>query len=575
MNKSNAVFIMLFLFAAAPAGIALSEITVGDPSFEEQSLSEWGPGNGNSVEPPWVGVGGGWVAREGLYGLFNFPDGSICASTSNDAFYQDLSATYEDGVGYTLTAMGAARSAGTSQGALDAWQIALHNATTETELAATTGAFDLIDCTEGPEAWVEISVNYTATAADDGNPIRIYFGTGFAPNGSNNYRFILDDVHLAATTVTGVLISQSNEATLVSEAGISDSYTIALSSEPTANVTITAAPGDGEIDIGNGAGSAKTLVFTTSDWNTAQTVTVTAFDDTVYEGGPGGTPHITTINHSALQSGGGGEYDGISVSTVEVSVIDDELGCGDWGYLATDFNQDCYVDLADFAYFALHYLDDFYQLYYDPVCYWKFDDGSGTAAADSSGNGRVGALINFPGDNSQWVTGQINGALEFDRDDYVEVAGYKGVTGLTSRTVAAWINTDTTGEIVTWGTNSAGAKWIFRVQDTNGTAGAIRVEVNGGYIVGSTDVRDNDWHHVAAVLEDYGSRDVSEIKLYVDGVEEASYSAVLSEPVNTASGADVKIGVFSGSDRYFTGQIDDVRIYSRGLSGGEILELAN
>ena len=70
---------------------------------------------------------------------------------------------------------------------------------------------------------------------------------------------------------------------------------------------------------------------------------------------------------------------------------------------------------------------------------------------------------------------------------------------------------------------------------------------------------------------DYGSG----VKLYVDGVEETPYSFVSPEPINTAVGADVKIGVFIGHDRYFTGRIYDVRIYSRGLSAGEILELAN
>ena len=179
-----------------------AEIYVGDPSFEKQPLSG---GNYGPLEAPWVGAGGGWACIE-VYGFLNIPDGTVAATTSNAAIYQDLAATYEEGVTYILSAMAAARSAGTSSGAVDAWQIALHNATTETELAATTGAFDLIDCTVGPEAWQEISVTYTATAADAGNPIRIYFGTGSAPNGSNDYRFVLDDVHLVPEPTTMVLL---------------------------------------------------------------------------------------------------------------------------------------------------------------------------------------------------------------------------------------------------------------------------------------------------------------------------------------------------------------------------------
>ena len=154
-----------------------------------------------------------------------------------------------------------------------------------------------------------------------------------------------------------ITITEPGGSTEVLEGGVPDSYEIELSEEPSANVTITATPGDSEIDIGEGAGVPKTLTFTTSNWNTAQTITVNANNDTVYEGGPGGTPHITTISHSAQQTGGGGEYNGISISDVPVSVIDDELGCGDWGYEPADFNLDCYVNLFDFADLALHWLE--------------------------------------------------------------------------------------------------------------------------------------------------------------------------------------------------------------------------
>jgi len=184
--------ILLMSLAASLAVVAsaTAEITVGDPSFEEQSLVE---GIWNNIEPPWTGVGGGWVAEDGAYGILNIPDGNIAATTSNDAIYQDLADTYVAGEIYQLTALAAGR-VGTS-GTLDAWQIALHD-TAGNELQATTGAFDLIVSDVGPEAWQPISVTYTATAADDGELMRIYFGTGSAPNSTSGFLFLLDDVHL-------------------------------------------------------------------------------------------------------------------------------------------------------------------------------------------------------------------------------------------------------------------------------------------------------------------------------------------------------------------------------------------
>jgi len=51
------------------------------------------------------------------------------------------------------------------------------------------------------------------------------------------------------------------------------------------------------------------------------------------------------------------------------------------------------------------------------VGWWRFDEGSGTVAHDTSGNGNDGTFHGDP----QWVSGFIGGALEFDGvDDYVE-----------------------------------------------------------------------------------------------------------------------------------------------------------
>jgi hypothetical protein len=199
------------------------------------------------------------------------------------------------------------------------------------------------------------------------------------------------------------------------------------------------------------------------------------------------------------------------------------------------------------------------------VGWWTFDEGRGTRAVDWSGHGHHAA---FNGTASPtWVSGYDGGALSFNgaaTHDYL-VTSYPGVTGTHSRSVTAWIKTAATGEILSWGENVAGQKWIFRVQTDNGNAGAIRVEVNGGYQVGWTDVRDNEWHHIAAVLASDGTPDATEIKLYVDGVEEAS-SAQLDEPINTINTGVVRIGESPWHNRPFTGLIDDVRVYDKTLT---------
>ncbi|HUV65784.1 MAG TPA: LamG domain-containing protein [Sedimentisphaerales bacterium] len=241
---------------------------------------------------------------------------------------------------------------------------------------------------------------------------------------------------------------------------------------------------------------------------------------------------------------------------------------------AADLNNDCAVDRADIEIMADNWLIGAYDVTAvapsnaNLDAHYQFDGN----LLDSSGN-------NYNGDPCgvvAYAAGVAGQALELrgtSGSSFVNVAGYPGVVGTQSRTVSAWIKTHLTGEIASWGQNVAGQKWIFRVQESNGVIGAIRIEVNGGYIVGSTDVRDEQWHHVAAILIDDGSPNVTEVMLYVDGVLEV-VSDLLDGPINTAGDGVLRIGEAPWHTRPFTGQIDDLRIYSRVLSQGELASLA-
>jgi len=210
------------------------------------------------------------------------------------------------------------------------------------------------------------------------------------------------------------------------------------------------------------------------------------------------------------------------------------------------------------------------------VAWWPFQEGAGTTTTDTVG-GRGAA---FNGD-AAWVSSPApttysnSYALSFDGSgDFLQATGYKGIIGKHPRTFSAWIKT--TGKnnesIISWGQNQGGKKWNFRVQTSNGTPGAIRVEVNGGYIVGDTDVRDDAWHHVAAVLPEVPNPNVTDVQLYVDGVPQGT-SAQSSKAINTARTADVRIARDFGN-RDFKGLIDEVALWNHPLSADQIALLA-
>jgi hypothetical protein len=206
---------------------------------------------------------------------------------------------------------------------------------------------------------------------------------------------------------------------------------------------------------------------------------------------------------------------------------------------------------------------------FDLQGYWKLDESSGTVASDSGFYGRDGTVSGNP----VWDDdgGEICGALEFDGDgDYVEIEGYKGVTGANPRTVAAWVRVEpnaSTLSIMRWGTsNISGATWSNVIN----ADGNLRVAVWTGTVTGDTAIDDDIWHHVAIVLPDKEGVKVEDILLYVDGVQEDTTLTYGTQTIDTAVDIDVLISE-GGS---FDGLLDDVRIYDRALSSVDIRDLA-
>jgi len=199
--------------------------------------------------------------------------------------------------------------------------------------------------------------------------------------------------------------------------------------------------------------------------------------------------------------------------------------------------------------------------------HWTMDEQSGTRAADSVG-GHDGQVIG--GSGSSWTLGRIGNALFLDGvDDYVTVPGYRGVPGKISRTCTAWVKTTkTSGQILTWGTLETGRKWVIRIE----SSGALRAEVQNGWIYGKIPVNDGQWHHVAVVLDSDGTPDVSEIRLYVDGVRD-TIGGVQACPIDTGDGHDVGIGLLVSQQQPFGGLLDDVRIYRGALTDAGVMEV--
>jgi hypothetical protein len=194
------------------------------------------------------------------------------------------------------------------------------------------------------------------------------------------------------------------------------------------------------------------------------------------------------------------------------------------------------------------------------VGFWKFDGNlqdvlghPGTAAGDPAFVGAEQAKVG-------------SGAVDLDGNDGVLINGFTGIAGTGARTCMAWIKTTATiAPIVYWGDMfMTGGNWEMRIN----SQGQLRVQAAGGGGVNSvTKVNTGQWVHVAAVLPE-GGNNADDVLLYVNGVLETG-GVVSAGAINTVVKGPLRIGT-DDMAHYFTGLIDDVRVYDRALTAEEI-----
>lgn len=121
------------------------------------------------------------------------------------------------------------------------------------------------------------------------------------------------EVTIADNDTAGIVVSAiSNNTT---EEGADATFTVVLSSEPTANVSI----GLSSSDTTEGTVSPASLTFTTANWNTAQTVTVTGEDDLLVDG------DIAYTIVLAAASSSDSLYDGLDPTDISATNLDNDV----------------------------------------------------------------------------------------------------------------------------------------------------------------------------------------------------------------------------------------------------------
>ncbi len=212
----------------------------------------------------------------------------------------------------------------------------------------------------------------------------------------------------------------------------------------------------------------------------------------------------------------------------------------------------------------------------DGLIVWlKLDEGAGAFATDSSGSNNAGTL-----QGGDWILGRFGNAVDLINPsqnnfepDWIEIAPAENQNLNNEVTLAAWVKpvqlTNGSG-IITKGENIT--SYAMRLTDS----GQVRFTANFGEPFGwqgagdwdsFTTIGTDEWHHIAVTY------DGTNIRFFLDGVKDDNKPAVdllfgrATQPIFI--GADLP-----DDDQLLDGAVDDIRIYNRALSTGEIESLA-
>ena len=230
-----------------------------------------------------------------------------------------------------------------------------------------------------------------------------------------------------------------------------------------------------------------------------------------------------------------------------------EFGEEKWN-LYCDLNLDSVIDTQDLAVLAERWLEDLLLFAY-PIAHWALDEIEGGTAYDSVDKNHA-ELFGDP--IWQPTGGVIDGALLLDGIDDFAGTEYVRDPSEGPLSVFAWVKGGAAGQVVISQTEG-GVNWLY----ADPLEGNLMTELKGlgrgsSVLMSQTVITDGEWHRVGLTW------DGSNRMLYVDDVEVAKDIQV--QLGGSVGGLHIGAGKNLEPGSFFSGLIDDVRIYNRALT---------
>ncbi len=201
--------------------------------------------------------------------------------------------------------------------------------------------------------------------------------------------------------------------------------------------------------------------------------------------------------------------------------------------------------------------------------WWTLNEATGTVAHDSSGNRHNGTLVSSPSS----VFGKIGQALNFNGStQWVDTNWTTDIYSNAKFTVSVWVKTTNTGTIQVaskGGCSAGGCQAGWEIQTTGASGWQFLGKPSSMTCQTAKLVDDGNWHLLTAVASTSTTVANSTCTIYTDGVlsNNTVGGTFTSDTADT-----LQIG-HRNQPTFFTGSIDDFRVYSRALSATEITNL--
>jgi hypothetical protein len=196
---------------------------------------------------------------------------------------------------------------------------------------------------------------------------------------------------------------------------------------------------------------------------------------------------------------------------------------------------------------------------------WKFDENTGSTAADATGNGYTASLQNSP----SWVSGVDGSALDYNGSN--QYCSTTFAATLMPATIISWIKADSIAPYEAWIFHRSASTFGFHVSNA-GTNLAYSWDCpvpTQTYLweSGLTIPTDGSWIFAALVVE------ASKATIYkgAGGSLSSAVNTLANPPHSSASVSSVfEIGRDSFGTRLFDGSVDEVCVYNIALTAADI-----